>query len=126
VVNANDFKTALTGGLWFEENTNDPAEVVYPYAVYSFYPGDADYDSADKWYDPIYVLTIYESGESDPLTLLTHGKKLNDRLVDSEASLTMDNYTMLSVDLLNTPQPDRTVDREWSLETRFRLRIEKK
>jgi hypothetical protein len=63
VVNANDFKTALTGGLWFEENTNDPAEVVYPYAVYSFYPGDADYDSADKWYDPIYVLTIYESGE---------------------------------------------------------------
>lgn len=125
MTDANEFKTAMSdGGLWFTENTLDPDSVVYPYTVYNFIPGEADRDSADKWFKPIVEFVIYEDKEQDPESLLTHGKKLYERFVDSEASFNMQDYTMLSVDLLNTPRPEKGVNGDWIISYRFRLWLE--
>ena len=123
---ANAFKTALTGGLYYVQHPEkSPSSITYPYAIYQFVAGSYDRDSGSLFAKPVIQIDIYDNQSSaDRVSDL--GEKLDARLHDSEASVSMTNYNVLSIERVSPPRETLTYMARWHHSRDYLIYLHKK
>lgn len=86
VTDTNSFKTAIGAEFFDTINTRLAKDVVYPYCVYQFLPGQIDRDNATKYEKPVIRFSLFDdSGSAKDLTNLA--SLLDARFDECENSL---------------------------------------
>lgn len=125
MASTNDFKTAIGSELFFGQNPRKPADVVYPYCVAYFVGGTLERDSATKYEKPVMRFVIFDDSEAQT-KIFDVAEKLDTRLDESEANLTMTGFSVLSIDRIS-PLTDAVKDEinNWRLPIDYRIHLQR-
>lgn len=130
---ANDFKTACSGGFYYDQFPEDKGEV-HPFAFYFFTSIIDDRDSCSKSFEAHLQVTFKDrSSNSDGSKrsseiLSAVIAEFHERFLDCEDSLTMTNFTAISVDSIdkNFQPPRLTVAKRWESHRNYRIQVDRK
>lgn len=120
----NDFKTAINDQFYYVENPNDDDDVIYPYGVYQIISGNRERDTATDYPEMIVQFTFYDDDLSSA-TLTDIGNKFFSRFDKCEASLTLSDYYVLEVFILE-PREMKTLSGNWQYSVDVQIKLQKK
>lgn len=130
---ANNFKTACAGGLHYDE-LPDNKTLTYPCSLYFFVSVVFDRSSCSKHVDAI-IQFDFKDQTIDTNQAKISSKRLSavmaefdERFEDCEGSLTMTNFTAISVDNidLGAKPPRKSVAKRWEGSRTYRIQLDRK
>lgn len=119
----NAFKTLCLGGLHHDEVPRDKDET-YPNAFYFFPSVIYDRDSCSKRFDAIVQFT-FNHNDKDVTKINQLIAEFDDRFQDCEASLSMTNFTVISVDRINVRPPRRSIADRFVASRDYKISIDR-
>lgn len=133
-IQTNSFKTACVGGLHYDEIPENEKNQLYPCGFYFFVSVVFDRGSCSKYVDAI-IQFDFKDKAIDSNQNKVSSKRLNGvmaefdaRFNDCEQSLSMTNFTAISVDNINQQaKPARkSIANRWEGSRTFRIQLDRK